>query len=174
MYISSDLRAGFGRTPIQTGAINFAEFFVRDEVAPIFVKLEFADRPSLVVGERAPRLTGGVNFRDIGGYATADGRWTNWGQIYRSGHLSNLTEKDKKKIERRGVRKICDFRTREESQTESTDLLKNAELRVIGIPPGVGDKRYFHRLFADAAREKIIYTRSNNWMDICQKIFDKR
>jgi len=36
-------------------------------------------------------LEGEPNFRDLGGYKTADGKTVKWGQIYRSGKLSNLT-----------------------------------------------------------------------------------
>jgi protein-tyrosine phosphatase len=46
---------------------------------------------------RAPRLIaleGAQNFRDIGGYRTADGRRVKWGMIYRSAELSRLTAAD--------------------------------------------------------------------------------
>ena len=134
--------------PILVGAVNHAEFFVHDEITPVFIKIKPKGRPTIIVGERSPHLVGGVNFRDIGGYRTVDGKYTNWGQVYRSGHLSNLTSIDKEKIEQRGIRTIIDFRSLEESSNEKTDPLKDTRLCVIGIPPGIGDKRYFHRLFA--------------------------
>ena len=149
VFLSPTPWKGLWGEPVLIGAANYGEFFVEDEANPVFVKLEPKGRPSLIVGERAPQLAGGVNFRDIGGYRTADGRCTNWGQVYRSGHLSNLTKKDREKIEKRGVRTIVDFRSLEESSNEKTVPLGNTRLRVIGIPPGIGDRRYFHRLFAE-------------------------
>ena len=39
-------------------------------------------------------IEGGINFRDMGGYQTADGQNVKWGQIYRSGQLNRISEKD--------------------------------------------------------------------------------
>ena len=43
--------------------------------------------------ERFIVLEGGRNFRDVGGYRTADGRTVRWGALYRSGSLAYLTPK---------------------------------------------------------------------------------
>ena len=63
---------------------------------------------------RLVALDGGVNFRDIGGYTTQDGRRLRWGRVYRSGSLSNLTPKDINAIEQMGIRLICDLRSGQE------------------------------------------------------------
>src|SRR5213083_986362 len=39
-------------------------------------------------------LSGASNFRDLGGYPTADGRTVRWRQIFRSNHLGHLTDDD--------------------------------------------------------------------------------
>ena len=39
-------------------------------------------------------LSGGHNFRDIGGYRTIDGRMTAWGLVYRSGTMASLDASD--------------------------------------------------------------------------------
>jgi len=39
-------------------------------------------------------LQGAANFRDLGGYATADGHHVKWGEIYRSADISKLTDAD--------------------------------------------------------------------------------
>ena len=49
----------------------------------------------VTVAQRNVPLQGAINFRDLGGYATNDGRRVRWGRLFRSGHLSNLTKKDK-------------------------------------------------------------------------------
>ena len=51
------------------------------------------------------------NFRDIGGYFTADNRQMKWGEIYRSGNLSNATLYDQEKIRRLNIRTVIDFRS---------------------------------------------------------------
>ncbi len=48
----------------------------------------------LPVRARRISLQGVVNFRDLGGYATVDGRLTRWGQIFRSDVLADLTDAD--------------------------------------------------------------------------------
>ena len=45
--------------------------------------------------ERRLRLDGPVNFRDIGGYSTADGRSVRWGRVFRSDSLETLTPLEK-------------------------------------------------------------------------------
>lgn len=59
-------------------------------------------------------LTGGVNFRDAGGYVTAAGRRVRRGKIFRAGNLAHLTSDDLAYLEMVGVRWICDLRTERE------------------------------------------------------------
>jgi len=52
-----------------------------------------------------------VNFRDMGGAITRDGRRVRYGILYRSGMLSHITEADKKKlIGPLGIRYLHDYR----------------------------------------------------------------
>ena len=59
-------------------------------------------------------LQGASNFRDLGGYPTADGRTTRWRQIFRSNHLGQLTETDVVAVRGLGVKHAFDFRGVEE------------------------------------------------------------
>ena len=63
---------------------------------------------------RALCLEGAPNFRDIGGYTTADGRHVRWGEVYRSSELSKLTPADAARIESLHVATVVDLRTDEE------------------------------------------------------------
>lgn len=63
-------------------------------------------------------LEGGVNFRDLGGYATSDGRAVKWRHLYRSGMMTRLTENDARALAERGIRMVVDFRTATEQQEE--------------------------------------------------------
>jgi len=76
--------------------------------------------------DRVVPLTGGHNFRDIGGYATTDGRMTAWRRIYRSGTMAELNETDHAILNDLGLRVICDFRTTEE-RTRRPSRLPAAE-----------------------------------------------
>jgi protein-tyrosine phosphatase len=55
-------------------------------------------------------LQGASNFRDLGGYATRDGKNVRWRQIFRSNHLGNLTQKDVEIVRGLGVKSAFDFR----------------------------------------------------------------
>ncbi|MBB35128.1 MAG: hypothetical protein CME88_07815 [Hirschia sp.] len=60
-------------------------------------------------------LDGGVNLRDLGGYLSqATGKRTKWGQIFRSGELHLLSDRDHEVISALNIKLICDFRTQEE------------------------------------------------------------
>ncbi|EDZ97963.1 protein tyrosine/serine phosphatase [Burkholderia sp. H160] len=69
---------------------------------------------------RHQALQGGCNFRDLGGYPTADGRQTRWGVLYRSASLAFLTEEDLRCLAPLGVRTICDLRRDDEAANEPT------------------------------------------------------
>jgi len=69
---------------------------------------------TLAVAERAVPLQKVVNFRDIGGYGTGDGRTVRWGLVFRSGDLSRLNGRDEANLQQLGVRSVCDLRSGEE------------------------------------------------------------
>jgi protein-tyrosine phosphatase len=103
------------------------------------------DGRRFVVAERTLPLTGGVNFRDLGGYRTADGRAVRWGRVYRAGSLAELTDADVTYLERLGLRLSCDLRSPDE-----------AERRPDRLPPGAAG---LHRpIVAEVGRLRRIVT----------------
>ncbi|TXS07031.1 MULTISPECIES: tyrosine-protein phosphatase [Streptomyces] len=68
----------------------------------------------LHLADRLIALEGAVNFRDAGGYRTADGHWVKMGEIYRSDALDKLTTADLAKLRRLSVRTVYDLRTESE------------------------------------------------------------
>jgi protein-tyrosine phosphatase len=69
------------------------------------------DSHGVIISERRVPLQGSVNFRDLGGYETTDGRRVKWGQLFRSDHLGRLTDRDLAVLRRMRIRQVCDFRT---------------------------------------------------------------
>jgi protein-tyrosine phosphatase len=65
-------------------------------------------------------LEGAANFRDIGGYATADGHHVRKGLVYRSNQLSDLTSTDYERLNALGIKLVCDFRTDGERRRSPT------------------------------------------------------
>lgn len=82
-------------------------------VPPATLAVAHQAKPT-VQHQRVLPLEGGQNFRDLGGYRTADGRHVKWGLLYRSGAMNGLTDGDFAKLEARGIRTVCDFRSTRE------------------------------------------------------------
>ncbi|MBV9564375.1 MAG: tyrosine-protein phosphatase [Bradyrhizobium sp.] len=83
------------------------------------------------VPARHLNLEGASNFRDLGGYATSDGRTVRWRQMFRSNHLGHLTAGDIEVVRGLGVRRAFDFRGREERMAAVCGL---AEITVHSLP----------------------------------------
>jgi protein-tyrosine phosphatase len=66
---------------------------------------------AVVSGERHVSFEACFNFRDIGGYATSEGRVVRWGAVYRSGSLHRLTAADREVTAELGVRTVIDLRS---------------------------------------------------------------
>jgi protein-tyrosine phosphatase len=65
---------------------------------------------------RRVRFEGVINFRDLGGYATASGGLTRWGLVFRSDALNRLTAADLVAYERQGIRVVYDLRSDDERE----------------------------------------------------------
>jgi protein-tyrosine phosphatase len=79
-------------------------------------------------------LDGSSNFRDVGGYATEDGRRVRWGVVYRSGALWRLTEEDWQWMTKRAIVAVCDLRSQQERALSPTRWLGGESTRHIGDP----------------------------------------
>jgi len=101
------------------------------------------------VKRRHVALEGARNFRDLGGYATEDGRRVRWGLFYRADSLGELTDADLARIHALGIQLVCDFRSAEE-KAEEPDRLPAAD------PPELVELPILDDSFSPSAfREKI-------------------
>lgn len=91
-----------------------------------YFHLKTARGETRVVSIRRLPLEGQNNFRDLGGYRTADGKYVRWGRLYRSGQLANLTEADYEYLQPLGIRLVCDFRADDERSRQATHWPENA------------------------------------------------
>ena len=83
-------------------------------------------------------LAGQPNFRDLGGYAAADGRRIKWGVVFRSGELSQLTDDDVGKLGELGIRTVVDLRSPEEVSARGEGRLPPG-VRVVPMPIASSD-----------------------------------
>lgn len=119
--------------------------------------------------QRRIDLEGCFNFRDLGGYATEDGRRVRWRQLFRSDALQHLTADDVEVVTcQLGVRHVVDLRSSGELEAEGRGRLAAAPGRFHHLPlfdgvlpsdPGRGLEeitladRYF--MMAEFAQEPI-------------------
>ena len=97
-----------------------------------YFALVTSDGDKTVVAERRLPLEGESNFRDLGGYRTADGRTVKWGRIYRSGSLDALTDADLAYLDGLGIKLVCDLRAPSEITIEPDRLPAGAQ--TVNIP----------------------------------------
>jgi protein-tyrosine phosphatase len=72
--------------------------------------------------ERLIALDGAVNFRDLGGYATVDGRRTRWRVLFRADGLSELSQTDFSIMRDLGIRTVVDLRSGHEVEQSRFDV----------------------------------------------------
>lgn len=109
------------------------------------------DSAPVLVAERVLPLASVANFRDVGGYPTADGRFIRWGRIYRSGALSRLSTADADYLQALGIQMVCDLRSLEEADDEPDILPQDPAPRYLHEPLYAGEtsrERLLALLFA--------------------------
>lgn len=72
---------------------------------------------------RCVALDGQTNFRDLGGYESADGRTVKWGVLFRSGRLNALSDADLEIVGDLGIQTVVSFLTSEETEATGGDRL---------------------------------------------------
>ena len=97
------------------------------------------DGERLVVAVKEVPLEGAINFRDIGGYRTANGQHVRWNRIYRAGQLGHLTDEDMNQLEALGIQISCDLRSQEE-RDEQPDVLPDS-VRYLHYPIQTNETR---------------------------------
>jgi protein-tyrosine phosphatase len=130
-----------------------------------------------VAHSRHVPLEGQPNFRDVGGYETADGRTVKWGQVYRSGQMPDLTDADVERLEALGLSTVVTFLVPKEIEKYGADRMPEGarEVRLpitgelaeelslqagraiqtgdfSGLPADLNPE--FHRLLLDDGREE--------------------
>jgi protein-tyrosine phosphatase len=89
---------------------------------PVMTKAQVADS-----SKRLVRMEGAVNFRDIGGYKTVEGKEVKWGKVFRSADVSKLTERDLTVLEQKRIHTVVDFRGVKESQKAPDHILPGTD-----------------------------------------------
>ncbi len=97
------------------------------------------DGEAVVVASRVLPLEGGRNFRDLGGYETADGKTVKWGKVFRSGVMNELTDRDYDLLAGMGIKTVCDLRAAQEREAEPTDW-RAGKINYLTFPDPIEDE----------------------------------
>ena len=77
---------------------------------------------------------GCVNFRDLGGYASADGRTVAWRRLFRADGLNKLSDADVAQLEELGLATVIDLRTRDEAEQRGSFPVDRVPVAYVGLP----------------------------------------
>jgi protein-tyrosine phosphatase len=80
-------------------------FFLLATAGPVLSFAQLNDSAQRVV-----HMQGTVNFRDAGGYTTANGKQVVWNKVFRSADISHLTEADLQTMSGKHIHTVVDFR----------------------------------------------------------------
>jgi protein-tyrosine phosphatase len=84
--------------------------------------------------QRLVPFEGVLNFRDLGGYETEDGRRTRWGRLFRSDAMHDLTEDDLVVFRGLGIAAVVDLRSTSEVKRTGRGLLAHEEHKFVNVP----------------------------------------
>ncbi|MBO2448991.1 tyrosine-protein phosphatase [Actinomadura barringtoniae] len=108
-----------------------------------YFRLVPAHGTPLVVADRSLHLAHARNFRDVGGYRTADGHWVRMGAFYRSNKLSELDQNELNSLTADNVKLVVDLRNGSERSDDPDKIPAGATYQVAdliditkGLPTG--------------------------------------
>lgn len=84
--------------------------------------------------DRRVALGGPVNFRDLGGYPTTDGRNVQWRRLYRSDSLHHLEAEDGPLLRELGLLTAIDFRADDELERIGIGRLGELDIKHVHLP----------------------------------------
>jgi protein-tyrosine phosphatase len=91
-------------------------------------------RPDGPEPSRALSFDGCVNFRDLGGYRTGDGRRVGWRRLFRADGLHRLSEADRVQLIGLGMATVIDLRTVDEAEQRGRFPVDLVPVRYVDLP----------------------------------------
>jgi len=77
---------------------------------------------------------GCVNFRDLGGYRTRDGRQIGWRRLFRADGLNRLSDSDRSLLTELGLATVIDLRTVDEAEQRGRFPVDEVPVRYVDLP----------------------------------------
>lgn len=101
---------------------------------------------------RILKVTGGLNFRELGGYPTVDGHTVKWHKLVRTSGLDKLTAADQNNLANYGVVTDVDFRSKDEQSQAPDKVPTGATYKFLPVFPD-GDRTDASASQADLERQ---------------------
>lgn len=149
------------------------------KIVLLFTTLLITSATFAQVADSAKRhvvLQGAANFRDLGGYATTDGRHVKWGEVYRSADMSKLTDADLGVLKNRNITYDVDLRGHRE-QAQAPDRI-NPGTDYILCPAGSDNMNWAKTISALKGNQAdslmvVYYSNTQYLTDRYKPFFDK-
>ena len=134
MYVSDDPES-FNRS-LPSGYANIKDgvttYITNDNMSRKYFLLSFNDKYFKTIGARSVSMDSLQNLREIGGYGTAHNhKTTRWGQVFRSGQLSSLSEWDSIRLNNLHIKTVIDLRGNDEV---AASPLRYSNANIVHIP----------------------------------------
>ena len=108
---------------------------------PQYVLQHSENNRKLTISNRHFTFNKVLNFRDLGGIRTSDGRQVRWGKIYRSGKFEKLKPQEFEAMKSLGIKTVVDLRTTGEVHHEPDNIPADQGVNWIHIPiSGITDE----------------------------------
>ncbi len=103
----------------------------------LYFFLEYGSGPVLTAASRGVETGGVENFRDMGGYRTAEGKAVRWGRFFRGGPLYGLNGHQTAALSRLGIKRVVDYRTKLEAGRAPDECPEGADRLHLPAVPSV-------------------------------------
>lgn len=134
---------------IQNGV---ARYVTQDNLKRKYFRITFNDVCPQDIAARYSFMDRIQNFRDLGGYSAQKGKHVKWGMIYRSGCISQYSDRDSIRLLLSGIKTIIDLRPQEEINERPIHF---PNVKVISMPILDGNKEDFlERLMENKVRKR--------------------
>lgn len=122
-------------SPIAMASISSGKMTIvtNDPSQRYYYLMVFNNKYHIKVATRNINIPGIQNFRDLGGYESANtGKSLRWGMIYRSAQIDSIPPCSRQELKNMGIRTIIDLRP--ESERHNYPQLHDDKFKIVHIP----------------------------------------